>query len=63
MWNAVKSVAKSAPVWAWILMAICLAAIVVGVVIADNRTTHTTAALEAGVTAWILVAASGHAHS
>ncbi len=61
MWNAVKVFAKSAPVWAWILMGICLVAIVVGLIVAGNRTTH-AAALESGVTTWTVVVSSGVAH-
>lgn len=43
MWTAIKSVAKSAPVWAWILMVVCLVAIVVGLVVVSNRTAHVSA--------------------
>lgn len=42
MLNAVKRIAGSAPIWAWIVMVVCAVILVVGLIISSNRTAPTT---------------------
>ncbi len=38
MLDMVKRFVRSAPIWAWFLMLLCVVAIVVGLIVAGNRT-------------------------
>lgn len=42
MLNAVKRIAGSAPIWAWIVMVVCAVILVVGLIVSSNRTAPTT---------------------
>ncbi|WP_239582014.1 hypothetical protein [Gordonia rubripertincta] len=42
MFNIVKRIAGSAPIWAWITMVVCAALLVVGLIISSNRPAPTS---------------------
>ncbi len=42
MFNAVKRIVGSAPIWAWIVMVVCAVVLVVGLIVSSNRTAPTT---------------------
>lgn len=50
MKRVVKRVWESAPVWAWIVMIVCVIILIVGLVISSNRTAPTTSANTANTT-------------
>ncbi|ATD69816.1 MULTISPECIES: SGNH/GDSL hydrolase family protein [Gordonia] len=47
MFNAVKRIAGSAPIWAWIVMVVCAVVLVVGLIVSSNRTAPTSDAAAA----------------
>lgn len=43
MFDVVKRIAGSAPIWAWITMVVCAALLVVGLIVSSNRSAPTSA--------------------
>ncbi len=41
MFNLVKRIAGSAPIWAWITMVVCAALLVLGLIVSSNRSAPT----------------------
>ncbi|MGV9713235.1 SGNH/GDSL hydrolase family protein [Gordonia sp. NPDC003424] len=50
MSNVVNRIYRSAPLWAWIVMAVCVVVLVVGLIISSNRTAPTSSSSNAAMT-------------
>lgn len=51
MFNVVKRIAGSAPIWAWITMVVCAALLVVGLIVSSNRSAPTSVSAAKIITA------------